>query len=414
MENTVLDKSAYLKSIIAPRSSSSTSLIPLTGNITFEGKNGFRVYRDDNDEKKLILEQDDVGTYAHPPITNYWAPFTVTAEDDEIISGVSVTPDNNCGPSCSQGHIESISVSKSTLDPTKLKFNYNDRVIITNSTDGGMTTSLITVTELEYLDDVTSSIQTQLNAKASNSISISSGTGLTGGGDLSSDRTISIANGGVNTTQLANSAVTTNKINNSAVTTNKINDSAVTTNKINDSAVTTSKIADDAVTSEKLATNITIEGNLIVKGTIQAGNDITAFDNVNVANYINTPSPISYEWNILQGFTSNYESDDINIAQYRFDTTGNVYLRGIVKRKTGKIISGEKWINFQHLIYPQNQINSRFNISSIELKEFIYSTLIYDGTEFYSTIEILNKNINEEADHTTSFYLDGIIYNKIM
>ena len=47
--------------------------------------------------------------------------------------------------------------------------------------------------ELNYTDGVTSNIQTQLNGKAATSTSISAGAGLTGGGDLSTNRTLSHA-----------------------------------------------------------------------------------------------------------------------------------------------------------------------------------------------------------------------------
>jgi cell division septation protein DedD len=50
-----------------------------------------------------------------------------------------------------------------------------------------------TAAELNFVDGVTSNIQTQLNAKAATSTSISAGEGLTGGGDLSASRTISHA-----------------------------------------------------------------------------------------------------------------------------------------------------------------------------------------------------------------------------
>lgn len=46
-------------------------------------------------------------------------------------------------------------------------------------------------TELNYVEGVTSSIQTQLDAKALQTTTITAGTGLTGGGDLSTNRTIS-------------------------------------------------------------------------------------------------------------------------------------------------------------------------------------------------------------------------------
>ena len=48
-----------------------------------------------------------------------------------------------------------------------------------------------TTAELNYTDGVTSSIQTQLDAKAAQATTLTAGTGLTGGGDLSTNRTIS-------------------------------------------------------------------------------------------------------------------------------------------------------------------------------------------------------------------------------
>jgi len=50
-----------------------------------------------------------------------------------------------------------------------------------------------TTAELNYTDGVTSNIQTQLDAKAASAVTISAGAGLTGGGDLSANRTLSHA-----------------------------------------------------------------------------------------------------------------------------------------------------------------------------------------------------------------------------
>ncbi|RME29313.1 MAG: hypothetical protein D6800_02800, partial [Candidatus Zixiibacteriota bacterium] len=51
--------------------------------------------------------------------------------------------------------------------------------------------STVSTTEVGYLDGVTSAIQTQLDGKVPTSRTVSTGTGLTGGGNLSADRTIS-------------------------------------------------------------------------------------------------------------------------------------------------------------------------------------------------------------------------------
>ena len=51
----------------------------------------------------------------------------------------------------------------------------------------------VTTAEFNYLSGVTSAVQTQINSKAASAITVSAGAGLTGGGDLSANRTISHA-----------------------------------------------------------------------------------------------------------------------------------------------------------------------------------------------------------------------------
>jgi hypothetical protein len=60
------------------------------------------------------------------------------------------------------------------------------------------------------------------SSKADKSITISPGAGLNGGGNLSANRTLGIANGGVGSTQLADGAVTAGKIANGEVTAAKL------------------------------------------------------------------------------------------------------------------------------------------------------------------------------------------------
>lgn len=81
------------------------------------------------------------------------------------------------------------------------------------------------------------------DATKANTTTTITGTGsLTGGGDLSANRTIDVAAGGIGATQLATNAVTTIKITDLNVTTAKIADSAVTTAKIADANITAAKL----------------------------------------------------------------------------------------------------------------------------------------------------------------------------
>ncbi|MBI2069559.1 MAG: hypothetical protein HYT79_03075 [Elusimicrobia bacterium] len=71
--------------------------------------------------------------------------------------------------------------------------------VLTSGGAGNLNAGAVTTTELGHLSGVSSNIQTQLNSKAPSSRSIAAGTGLTGGGDLSADRTISLNLGSPNT-----------------------------------------------------------------------------------------------------------------------------------------------------------------------------------------------------------------------
>lgn len=71
-----------------------------------------------------------------------------------------------------------------------------------------------------------------VDLRALKATTITAGTGLTGGGDLSANRTIGISAGGVSATELASDAVTTAKILNANVTTAKIADANVTAAKL--------------------------------------------------------------------------------------------------------------------------------------------------------------------------------------
>lgn len=90
---------------------------------------------------------------------------------------------------------------------------------------------------------------------------VNAGTGLAKAGN-----TISVAAGGIDSTQLAASAVTTAKVADTAVTTGKIADTAVTTGKLADGAVTTAKVTDDNITPAKLKANGTTASGTKVYG----------------------------------------------------------------------------------------------------------------------------------------------------
>ncbi len=131
------------------------------------------------------------------------------------------------------------------IDGSKLNIELNDLSNVNTLPDNG---EFLKWTGSEW---ISGAVAGALGGTVTN---IATGTGLTGG-PIILNGTVSIANGGVDTTQLADNAVTTPKIADTAVTTAKIADNAVTTDKITDNAVTTAKIANTAVTAGKLATS---------------------------------------------------------------------------------------------------------------------------------------------------------------
>ncbi|QEM80211.1 phage tail protein [Halomonas binhaiensis] len=99
--------------------------------------------------------------------------------------------------------------------------------------------------------------------------SISTGAGLTGGGNLSSNRTLSIPGSGVQTYMLADYSVSLDKLQNWMITNQKMSADAIESRAIKDGAVTPSKVEPWSLTHEQMAAN-GIQGRAINSGAIIA------------------------------------------------------------------------------------------------------------------------------------------------
>ncbi len=103
------------------------------------------------------------------------------------------------------------------------------------------------------------------SSHALKTITISAGTGLTGGGDLSTNRTIGIANGGVGATQLASNAVTTAKIADGTIALGDLNSSIYSGAGNRSATVLVTAAANGQINSEKYA----VTSGTTVKATMQ-------------------------------------------------------------------------------------------------------------------------------------------------
>ena len=116
---------------------------------------------------------------------NTWGTTINAALDDvvDVLNGdTASTPDLTAG---------SWKVGGTAVTADAAEINKLDGLTASTSELNKLDGVTATTAELNHTDGVTSNIQTQLNAKASTSTSISAGGGLTGGGSLASNRTIS-------------------------------------------------------------------------------------------------------------------------------------------------------------------------------------------------------------------------------
>jgi hypothetical protein len=107
-----------------------------------------------------------------------------------------------------------------------------------------LTGATLSTTELNYVTGVTSAIQTQLDTKALASRTLTAGNGITGGGDLSANRTFTLGTPGSVTSSSTNGVTATSHTHalaNGAVTTAKLEaaEQMTTTNVLNATASAT-------------------------------------------------------------------------------------------------------------------------------------------------------------------------------
>lgn len=210
----------------------------------------------------------------------------------------------------------------------------SSRVVISNAS-GKVAVSDITVTELGYLDGVTSNIQTQLNNKmeggysstAPVSVISSSGTARAGVATtaMRSDAQLKLTASSVNTADIANVAVTNAKIADSAVTNAKMDSMATMTVKANitesaasPSDVSLSTFGDTLMGAASYMAGISTHGN----ASLTSLNGVCTWEINGVSNRTKTVGSSTVYPKIVQIFET--ATGDQVFAGVNIGSTGNI------------------------------------------------------------------------------------------
>ena len=201
--------------------------------------------------------------------------ITAISEAGKVTNALSITVGGNAAVSYDGSAVKSITIDAAALGLTKVMqfLGTTTTNVVTNANTGTITVDSKSVTAVK--GDVVlysgrefvwnGSKWVELGDEGSHVLktrNVGTTGGLTGGGTLEQDLSLSIADSGVTTAKINNGAVTTAKLASSAVTAEKLGSNAVLTAKINDGAVTTAKIADTNVTTAKIANSAIISVKL--------------------------------------------------------------------------------------------------------------------------------------------------------
>ena len=167
------------------------------GSVTVPAGRSAAVYADGGGATAAVV---DISAGLVPVLTN--AGVTATTAELNILDGVIATTaelnilDGVTATAAELNILDGVTATTAELNildgvtATTAELNILDGVTATTAELNILDGVTATTAELNFVDGVTSAIQTQLGAKVPTTRTITAGVGLTGGGDLSADRTI--------------------------------------------------------------------------------------------------------------------------------------------------------------------------------------------------------------------------------
>lgn len=171
-------------------------------------------------------------------------------------------------------------------------------------------------------------VDTADNLRVLKTTTVTAGTGLTGGGDLSANRTISIASGGVGTAQLADGAVTSGKLAAGAVGSSQIAGGSITADKLANNSVTHAKlnvvgsVGDPPISAARAWVNFNGVGTV----NIRAGNNVSSVTDNGVGDYT-----INFTYAMAEANYAVFVSSDGTRTNSQLKGGGSVYTTSSVQ-----------------------------------------------------------------------------------
>ena len=200
---------------------------------------------------------------------------TATQLASNAVTGIKIANGAVTGAKIASNAITISKINDRAVTNSKIANNAVNTAQITNDAVDATKLDTTNTGATGQILELGSSNQMTWVAKPSTGITIvGAGRGLSAN-TQGSTVTLSVANGGINTTQLANNAVTAAKIANSTITTTQLANNAVETTDIKDDAVTSAKILNNAITAAKINSNAVTTAKINNEAVTEAKLDIS-------------------------------------------------------------------------------------------------------------------------------------------
>ena len=263
----------------------------------------------------LLFESKESKASGHAPALQFTLKTSVTSANivDGTIQNADIANSTIQGGKIASGTINGSNIASSTIT--------GSNVASGTITGGNIASSTITSGNIgtNTIQGFNIALGTIFNTNLANSsVTINSGTGLTGGGTVSlgGTTTMSLATGGVTSTQILDGTIATADIANSAVTGAKIATGAISAGNIQNNTITGGKIAfntidDINIIHPRAYALVDPSGPFITRNSefltaLRPSTGIYCITNLGDPDPTQRPPVLTVDWQLSSGFTTPY------------------------------------------------------------------------------------------------------------